>query len=214
MKPIHRRAERVAWAQAAAQMGMKTVEVLPEVPGGEQEFWEGQGDVAWFRGTALLFHGGRTTLRGAEAAAAWFPNHLLVEIREPAFHGNMAALPLSAVDRLLVCPEVIALRIPCTSSARFGDALEEVTEDEIRSYATNGLPMGRELLAPHTLPPRLKRASSPGHEGCPPGDGGACVKAGGASRCLVSAATVRTERLTIPAEMDYRSGFVSELISD
>jgi N-dimethylarginine dimethylaminohydrolase len=195
-------------------MGMKTVEVLPEVPGGEQEFWEGQGDVAWFRGTALLFHGGRTTLRGAEAAAAWFPNHLLVEIREPAFHGNMAALPLSAVDRLLVCPEVIALRSMHQLSARFGDALEEVTEEEIRSYATNGLPMGRELLAPHTLPPRVKaRIESLGMRVVLLAMEELCVKAGGASRCLVSAATVDQRLLTIPAEMDYRQ-LRPQLISD
>ena len=86
------------------------------------------------------------------------------------------------------------------------DAIEPVTVDEIRAYATNGLPIGRSVLAPHLVPPRiialleswdLQVVTLPMVE--------LCEKAGGASRCLVSQARVDAARITIPEALDYRA---------
>lgn len=194
----HRKGERELWMPLAEAMGLRTV----SLPG----TWEAQGDVAWFRGRTLLFFGGRTDRAGAEGAASYFDDPLLVEVRQPAFHGNMAALPLAAADRVLVCAEVLVGDSLARLRGAFGDeALAEVSEDEIRSYATNGLPMGRDLLAPHLLPPRvagliegwgMRVVSLPLIE--------LCEKAGGASRCLVSLARVDPARVSIPPAYDYR----------
>ncbi len=96
----HRRGERALWRAAAESLGMRPVSV--------DGTWEAQGDVATFCGRTLLFFGGRTDAAGARSAARYFPEDaILLEVRQPAFHGNMAALPLDAAGKLLVCPEVL-----------------------------------------------------------------------------------------------------------
>ncbi len=200
MAAAHRRGERDAWRPVAAALGLRPVE-LPE------GLWEAQGDVAELHGRTLLFWGGRTDRAGVLAAARYFPaDAILVEVRQPAFHGNMAALPLEAAGKLLVCPEVIVGDGLARLEAAFGaDALATVSLDEIRSYATNGLPIGREVLAPHLTPPRvveLLRSWGLGVVLLPMVE--LCEKAGGASRCLVSRARVDAARIAVPAAHDYR----------
>ena len=186
MAAPHRRAERAWWDALARDIGLATETI-------DAGTWEAQGDVAIFDGATLLFFGGRTDRAGMEAAARFFEGEVIdVEIREPAFHGNMALLPLPAVDRLLACRAVIAPASYAALVARFGEArIVEVSEEEIRSYATNGLPIGRDLIAPSLLPDRvaaivtelgMRVVRSPMRE--------LCEKAGGASRCLVSHARV------------------------
>jgi N-dimethylarginine dimethylaminohydrolase len=181
MKAPHRQRERGVWRPFAEAAGFEVID-----PGAG--LWEAQGDVAVFDGVTLLFFGGRTDREGMEAARRFFDGELLVlEIREPAFHGNMALLPLAAADRLLVCPEVFVGDGVERLQARFGrDRIERVTEAEIRSYATNGLPVGDRWLAPSVVPERVRRLVE--------GFGmhvelfemsELCEKAGGASRCLV-----------------------------
>jgi N-dimethylarginine dimethylaminohydrolase len=202
MKPAHRRGERVLWRAAAESMGLECVDVAGT--------WEAQGDVAVFDQRLLLFYGGRTTEQGARDAARHmrqaYGEPLFVEIHEPAFHGNMALLPLDAVRRAIVCPEVIARSSMGRLDETFGhDRLVPVSLDEIRSYATNGLPMGRDILAPHLTPARVRRLL---------GELGMnvvvltmeelCEKAGGASRCLVSQARVGESAVVIPSALDYR----------
>ncbi len=188
MAAPHRQREREHWARLAASMG---IEVLDPVP--EGEVWEAQGDVAELDGATLLFFGGRTTRAGMEAAAPSFGGDVLrVEIREPAFHGNMAVLPLPAADKLLVCTDVVAPDGLAAITRRFGQArIVAVTEEEIRAYATNGLPVGREILAPSVIPDRVRgllEAMGLGVVLLPMVE--LCEKAGGASRCLVSRAPV------------------------
>ena len=200
MAAPHRRGERDAWRPVAEALGLRVVE-LPE------GLWEAQGDVAELGGRTLLFWGGRTDHAGLLAAARWFPaDAIVVEVRQPAFHGNMAALPLEAAGKLLVCPEVIAGDGMERLAAAFGAAaLVPVTVDEITRYATNGLPIGREVLAPHLTPPRvigLMRDLGLSVVVLPMIE--LCEKAGGASRCLVSQARVAAARLTVPAAFDYR----------
>ncbi|MFT3776087.1 MAG: hypothetical protein QM820_62890 [Minicystis sp.] len=196
----HRVRERELWRPAAVALGLRPID-LPE------GLWEAQGDVAELRGRTILFWGGRTDRAGVTAAARWFPaDAILVEVRQPAFHGNMAALPLEAAGKLLVCPDVIAGDGVARLEAAFGkDAIVPVSVDEIRLYATNGLPVGNEVLAPHLTPARvidLMRSWGLGVVVLPMGE--LCEKAGGASRCLVSRARVDEARITIPAELDYR----------
>nr|BDT38083.1 arginine deiminase-related protein [Myxococcus sp. MH1] len=196
MMSDHRRAEREHWASLARRMGFEVVD-----PG--VGIWEAHGDVAHFDGVTLLFWGGRTTLEGLEAAARWFPGEVVrVQVREPAFHGNMALLPLPAVDRMLVCPEVIAPESFARLRERFGDArLLVVTEDEIRRYATNGLPLGRELLAPSVVPGSVRaRLEALGMRVVSLDMGELCEKGGGSSRCLVSRAVVEDGAVSIPDE--------------
>jgi len=205
MLPPHRRGERQLWAEVADSLGVETVSV--------RGTWEAAGDVASFDERTLLFFGGRTTEEGARDAARFFacgrdPDRLVfVEIRQPAFHGNMAVLPLPFADRLLVCSDVIAPESLSRLRDRFGDArLVPVTVEEVRAYATNGLPIGKDVLAPHLTPARvqsliealgLRVVLLPMHE--------LCEKGGGAARCLVSHAELSTGALSIPSRYDYRS---------
>ena len=204
MMSAHRQTEREHWAPMARRMGMEVVD-----PG--VGIWEAHGDVATFDGATLLFWGGRTTLDGLEAAARYFPGEVVrVQVREPAFHGNMAVLPLSAVDRLMVCPDVIAPDSYALLRERFGEQrLLVVTEDEIRRYATNGLPVGRDLLAPSVVPDAVRaRLAMLGMRVVPLTMRELCEKGGGSSRCLVSRAEVDAESVKIPEE--YRLSTVAK----
>jgi N-dimethylarginine dimethylaminohydrolase len=91
MAAPHRARERERWQPFVERLGLRTVD-----PG--EGTWEAQGDVATFDGATLLFYGGRTDLAGMRAARRCFPAEaeiLELSIREPAFHGNMALLPLA-----------------------------------------------------------------------------------------------------------------------
>lgn len=185
MKAPHRQGERDEWARLAIELGLEVVD-----PGGG--IWEAQGDVADFDGVTLLFFGGRTDRAGLEAARREFDGEILVlELREPAFHGNMALLPLPAVGRLLVCPDVIVGDGVARLESRFEKSrILTVSEDEIRSYATNGLPVGDTWLAPSVVPERVKRlVLDAGMKVVTLEMKELCEKAGGASRCLVCRAS-------------------------
>lgn len=196
MAAAHSRNERAHWEALAQRMGLSPTDIGAGT-------WEAQGDVALFDGATLLFFGGRTDRDGMEAAARFFDGEVLrVQIREPAFHGNMALLPLPAVDRVLACRDVIEPASYAALVARFGsERLLEVTEDEIRRYATNGLPIGRDLLAPSLVPERvlsLVRAAGMNVVSLTMAE--LCEKAGGASRCLVSIASVPPGAVHVPDE--------------
>lgn len=196
MASPHRRAEKAHWAELARAMGLEPVEI-------GEGIWEAQGDVAELDGVTMLFFGGRTDRAGMEAAARHFRGELLrVEIREPAFHGNMAVLPIPAAEKLLACPDVIAPGSFAALVERFGrERILDVTEEEIRSYATNGLPIGDVLLAPSLVPARvveLVRGLGLRVELLAMRE--LCDKAGGASRCLVSHARVDPARVRVPPE--------------
>ena len=109
-------------------------------------------------------------------------------------------MPLPSVDRGLACREVMAPESWDALVARFGAArVLEVTEDEIRSYATNGLPIGRDLLAPSLVPERVvELVTGAGMRVVPLTMLELCEKAGGASRCLVSIASVPPGLAHIP----------------
>lgn len=196
MAAPHRRGERDHWEKLARTLGFSPVDTGAGT-------WEAQGDVAIFDGVTLLFYGGRTDRTGMEAAARFFDGEVLhVEIREPAFHGNMAALPLSSAGKMLLCREVMSPSSVEQLVARFGaDRLLDVTEEEIRRYATNGLPIGRALLAPHLIPPRVAALlRDAGMEVISLEMRELCEKAGGASRCLVSIASVPDGLISVPEE--------------
>lgn len=146
----HRVRERDLWRPAAASLGLRPI----DLPAG---LWEAQGDVAELRGRTLLFFGGRTDRAGADAAARYFPaDAILVEVRQPAFHGNMAVLPLEAAGKLLVCPDVIAGDGLARLEHAFGaDAIVPVSIEEIRYYTTNDLPIDKTMLTPHLTPPHI-----------------------------------------------------------
>ncbi|MEJ7730725.1 MAG: hypothetical protein WKG00_16095 [Polyangiaceae bacterium] len=197
MASPHRQGEGAHWQSLARALGFDVV-----APGAG--VWEAQGDVAEMDGATLLFFGGRTDRAGMEAAARHIEGELLrIEVREPAFHGNMAALPLPEVGRMLICPDVVVGDGMARLQERFGDkALVPVSEAEIKSYATNGLPLGFSLLAPSVVPERVRTLCEElGMRVVSLDMGELCEKAGGASRCLVSRARVPDEvAARIPAE--------------
>lgn len=196
MAAAHRRGERPHWEALAQRMGLN-----PTGIGGGT--WEAQGDVATFDGATLLFFGGRTDRAGMEGAARFFEGEVLkIEIREPAFHGNMALLPLPSVDRMLACRDVISPESWDALTARFGaDRIAEVTEEEIRRYATNGLPIDRDLLAPSLVPERVAQiVTEAGMRVVMLSMRELCEKAGGASRCLVSIASVPDGLVHVPED--------------
>jgi N-dimethylarginine dimethylaminohydrolase len=181
MAAPHRKEEAPHWAKLAESIGLRPT----DIGGGT---WEAQGDVALFDGATILFYGGRTDREGFERARSFFTGETFaLEIREPAFHGNMALLPLPAIDRMLVCPDVVANDGVLRLEERFGkERILRVTEDEIKSYATNGLPIGNTLLAPSLVPARVRDlVSSLGMTVELLAMDELCGKAGGASRCLV-----------------------------
>lgn len=196
MATAHRVAEREHWGPFAARLGFEVVEL-------DAGHWEGQGDVASFDGATLLFWGQRTDRAGLGAALELFDGDVMAfELREPAFHGNMALLPLPAVDRLLVCSDLFEGDGVARLLKRFGGGrVEHVEPDEVRCYATNGLPIGQTLLAPSVVPERVKGLVR---------DFGLhveelrmtelCEKGGGAARCLVCHAPGAARDLIIPEE--------------
>jgi N-dimethylarginine dimethylaminohydrolase len=193
MAAAHRRRERELWGPFARTLGFEVVEPGPGV-------WEGQGDVATFDGTTLLFYGGRTDRAGVTSALEHFDGEVMViELREPAFHGNMAVLPLPAVDRILVCSDVIVGDGVARLMRRFGGGrMEHVSEEEIRCYATNGLPVGDTWLAPSVVPGRIKDlVAGWGMRVLELSQRELCEKAGGASRCLVCHAPGARAEVTI-----------------
>jgi N-dimethylarginine dimethylaminohydrolase len=197
MKPEHRRAEKDVWRPLFETLGFETIELGVGI-------WEGQGDVATFDNTTILFWGGRTDRVGAQTARGHFPGEVLeIEIREPAFHGNMGLLPLDHADALFVCADVIEEDSLAVLEARFGkDRMHLVSEDEIRLYATNGLPVGDTLLAPSILPERVRKAiERSGMKVAELSMPELCEKAGGASRCLVCKFDGAPESLSIPEAM-------------
>lgn len=181
MMAAHRRGERELWRPFAEAAGFEVID-----PGAG--VWEAQGDVAVFEGVTLLFFGGRSDREGMQAARAHFDGELMeLEVREPAFHGNMALLPLPVAQRLIVCPDVFVGDGVARLEARFGrDRIERVSEEEIRAYATNGLAVGDTWLAPSVVPERVRRlVESLGMKVELLRMRELCEKAGGASRCLV-----------------------------
>lgn len=197
MAKPHRQKEAPHWKAVAERLGLETVTI-------DAGYWEAQGDVAHFRDVTLLFHGGRTELAGMEQARPHFSGELLViETVEPAFHGNMAVLPLPAVDRLVVCPDVIVGDGVDRLRERFGpDALVEIEEADIRAYATNGLPIGDVLLAPTVTPEHIQtRYRELGQRLELLEMSELCEKGGGASRCQVSHARLDDGLRPIPEDL-------------
>lgn len=177
----HRKRERERWASFATALGFSVVST-------ERGYWEGQGDVSTFRGTTLLFYGGRTDREGLDAVRPLFADDaVVIEVIEPAFHGNVAALGFDAIDRLIVCPELIAGSGMESLVERFGDErILRITIDEATCYATNALPIGATLIAPTLAPERvLDAATALGARVVRLDMRELCEKAGGASRCLV-----------------------------
>lgn len=182
MKPAHRAKEREVWGPFFRELGF---EVIDE-PG--DFIWEGQGDVAWFDRATLLFHGGRTDAAGLNAMRKYFDGEVLeLSVREPAFHGNMALLPLERSKSMLVCADVMHADSLAMLEARVGrDCLHCVSEEEIQQYATNGLPVGDTVLAPSVIPQRVRKLiEREGYTVAELAMPELCEKAGGASRCLV-----------------------------
>jgi N-dimethylarginine dimethylaminohydrolase len=199
MKSDHRKAEREKWKPFVERLGFDVIDPLPSAEAGT---WEGQGDVAVFGFHTFLFYGGRTDRAGAEAARAHFGGDVsLIGVEPPAFHGNMAVLPLGSIRIALVCADAIDEHSIAVLEAKIGrDRTHFVSEEEIRAYATNGLPIGKTLLAPSIMPPRTQKIAE--HAGMTVKlfeMKELCEKAGGASRCLVCKVE-RAEGITIPDE--------------
>lgn len=194
MQPEHRRREHERWRPFVAELGFEPVDIGAGI-------WEGQGDVASFDGATMMFWGGRTDREGLEAARHHVPGEVIVvQVREPAFHGNMAVLPLPHADRLLVCPDTIEDDGLAVLEARFGrDRIHFVSEEESRFYATNGLPLRGSLLVPHCTPPRVsKMLRADGIELETLSMVELCEKAGGAARCLVCVVPGLPDGFVIP----------------
>jgi len=181
MQPEHRQGEGKRWAPFLTRIGFEVIELASGI-------WEGQSDVADFDGTTLLFFGGRTDREGLEHAKKHFVGDILtIELRAAAFHGNMAVLPLPHAGCLLVCADEVEDDGLALLEARFGrDRMHFVSAEEMKAYATNGLPIDSCLLSPSCTPNRVSKlvtGAGMNVELLPMTE--LCEKAGGASRCLV-----------------------------
>jgi N-dimethylarginine dimethylaminohydrolase len=201
MKHDHRKPERELWRPFVERLGFETIELGAGT-------WEGQGDVATFGdgtfgGVTFLFYGGRTDREGALAAREHFDGEtFLVEVEAPAFHGNMAVLPLDGARTAFVCADAVEENSLALVEAKIGrDRTHLVSEAEIQLYATNALPVGDTLLAPSIMPARTQKLAER--------DGmkvkllemkELCEKAGGASRCLVCRVPALPDDLVVPEE--------------
>ncbi len=194
MKPAHRQEEKARWAPFIQSLGFAPVEIT-------QGTWEGQGDVTRFDDVTLMFFGGRTDREGLEAARHHVPGEVLaIEIRSPAFHGNMAVLPLPHASCLLVCADLVEDDGIALLEARFGrDRMHFVSMEEAKAYATNGLPLGEHVLVPSCTPPRVAQLiAAQGLHVEALSMVELCEKAGGASRCLVCVGEGLADGITIP----------------
>lgn len=177
----HRAREREVWQPFVEALGFRVID-------GGAGHWEGQGDVGYFRQTAMLFFGGRTDAEGHAAYRSHFPEDALtIEIRQPAFHGNVALLAIDDCDCIVVCPSLLVGDAMEKLEQRFGaDALVTISEEEAKGYATNALPLGSRLIAPSIAPGRvLGELETRGMRVVSLTMRELCEKAGGASRCLV-----------------------------
>jgi N-dimethylarginine dimethylaminohydrolase len=177
----HRKSEIERWAPFATRLGFRTIQ-------GDRGYWEGQGDVATFQERCILFFGGRTDAEGLATYRSQFPSDALtIEVRQPAFHGNVALLSMDACNSILVCPELLvgdSLRILEDSFGK--DVLLPISLEEAKAYATNALPVGSRLIAPSIAPTRVLDAlAERGMTIITLSMRELCEKAGGASRCLV-----------------------------
>ena len=124
----HRVEEAVRWQPMVERLGFRSLH-------GESGFWEGQGDVASFRGSEILFFGGRTDAEGLAAYRSHFAQDALeIEIRQPAFHGNVALLSIESCDCIVVCPSLLVGDSMDKLKERFGaSSLLDISEAEARS---------------------------------------------------------------------------------
>lgn len=152
MKQDHRKAERARWAEFVARLGLEPVSVA-------DGFWEGQADVARLADLTFFFWGVRTDKAGAEAARKHFDGEtMLVELWEPAHHGNIALLPVDLTRHVIVCADVVDDDSLALLEARLGrDRVHFVSEDEMHHHAANVLPVGDKVLVPHVLQPRVRK---------------------------------------------------------
>jgi len=199
MKGEHRKLERDKWKPFVERLGFEVVDPVVSEDAG---IWEGQGDVAVFGPYTFLFYGGRTDRAGAEAARAHFSGDVsLIGVEPPAFHGNMCVLPLGTSRTAWLCADAIDEHSIAILEAKIGrDRTHFVSEEEIRLYATNALPIGKTLLAPSIMPVRTQKLAE--HAGMTVKlfeMKELCEKAGGASRCLVCKVE-KAENISIPDE--------------
>lgn len=152
MKQDHRKPERPRWASFVERLGFEPVDVA-------EGFWEGQADVARLGDLTFLFWGVRTDRAGAEAAKKHFDGEtMLVELWEPAHHGNIALLPMDKARTVLVCADVVDDDSLALLEVRCGrDRLHFVSADEMHHHAMNVLPIGDAVLAPTVLQPRVRK---------------------------------------------------------
>lgn len=206
----HRKREIERWRPFVTRLGFRTVD-------GDAGHWEGQGDVATFRDQCLLFFGGRTDAEGLAAIRSHFPaDALTIEVKQPAFHGNVALLCVDACDCIVVCPDLLVGDSMQKLESRFGaDALLPISIDEAKGYATNALPVGSTLIAPTVAPQRVLDALAargmsivtlPMRE--------LCEKAGGASRCLVCRVPASTAALLASDVTDALAGELAKLAAE
>jgi N-dimethylarginine dimethylaminohydrolase len=180
MKVAHRQREHELWAPFLERLGFEIIRL-------EEGIWEGQGDVATFDGATFLFYGGRTDVVGMHAAKQHFGGEVVeLVVWEPAFHGNMAILPLQNAA-VLVCADVLQEDSLAMLEARVGrDRMHFVSCEEMKLYSTNGLPVGDTVLCPSILPQRVRgMMEKEGMRVAELAMPELCEKAGGASRCLV-----------------------------
>lgn len=152
MKQEHRQPERDVWAEFVTRLGFEAIDVGAGL-------WEGQADVAKLGDRTFLFWGVRTDREGAEAAREHFEGEtLLVELWEPAHHGNIALLPLGGTHSVLVCADVVDDDSLANLEARCGrDRVHFTSEDEMHHHAMNLVVIGDTVLAPEVLQPRVRK---------------------------------------------------------
>ncbi len=197
MRVEHRKRELEHWKPFVERLGFEAIDIGAGT-------WEGQGDVATLGMHTFIFYGGRTDREGAEAAAAHFGEGVsLIALEPPAFHGNMAFLPIPHARVALVCADTVDHNSLALLEAKIGrDRLRFVTEEEMRAYATNALPIGKTLLAASSLPEQTRHVlEGLGLELRFLTMNELCDKAGGASRCLVCHVAHPPEGLVVPPEL-------------
>ena len=197
----HRQTERRLWKSLAQKLSLQVVKTQKE-----GDCWEAQGDVAFFQNRTLLFYGGRTNRSGLEKVLPYFSaDSMILEISQPAFHGNVAFLPIDAQGVALFCPDVFSSQSLSLLRREFGEkALVPITIEELKNYSTNGLIVGGSILIPSLTPLRIQKLFSEwGLDIVELSMPELCEKGGGASRCLVSHCRIDENRFKISNEFDF-----------
>ena len=129
--------------------GYRIIELMRE-PGGEAEYFEGQGDGIWHPGRQLLWggYGQRTSLKAYEhISAALDVPVIALELRNPSFYHLDTCFCVLNAETVLIFPGAFAEEGRRLIAEMFPRVIEVSPDEALRNFACNGVALdGRTVI--------------------------------------------------------------------